>query len=161
MTGVPPFRSSEQLIGALIPAALQRPRPTPLPAIELHDAEPPTAAQDVVELSAGRIDRSGRIPAAAAVAALGWAPGAALRLEVRHRRIVLRPAASGSPARGSVTARAQIVVPAAARTLAGITAGSTVVLAACEARQVLVVHAAVDVVRLLRCIHAQILGRPA
>jgi hypothetical protein len=67
--------------------------------------------------------------------------------EVRSRRIVLWTAPS-QPA--AVTDRAQF----AARRLAGIGEGSTVVVAALLGPQLLLVHPAAEVVRLLRRTHA-------
>jgi hypothetical protein len=106
-------------------------------------------------LSMSRLDRSGRIPAAAAVEEMGWPAGTRMRVDVRSWRLVLLAAPAG-PA--TVTARAQIAVPVASRRLAGIGDGSMVMLAAFPAGQVLVVHPASEIVRLLRRTHARILG---
>jgi len=102
-----------------------------------------------------RLDKSGRIRAATAVADLGWPPGTRLRADVRGRRIVLRPEPAGQAA---VTAREQIVVPAAARQLAGIGESDPVLLAALPAGQILIIHPAPEIARLLRRTHARILG---
>jgi len=157
MTGVPSPHPPEQLISALIPASLPRQRPLPMPAVELPAAPPPASTESSVVLSVGRVEGTGRIPAAAVVAALGWPPGTGLRAGATGRRIVLEVAVSDL-ATAAVTSRAQITVPVAVRRLAGIDAGSAVVLAAIVGQQVLVVHQAADVVRLLRRTHMRILG---
>lgn len=157
MTGVPSPYPPEQLIGALIPAVLPRQRPAPMPSVDLPAALAADAAEGAVVLSVGRVERNGRIPAAAALTALGWDRGTRLRAHARGRRIVLL-AADGDAATATVTSRAQIAVPIAVRRLAGIDSGATVLLAAIIERQIIVVHRAVDVARLLRRAHARILG---
>jgi hypothetical protein len=160
MTGVPSPHPPEQLIAALIPASLPSRRPPPLPAIELPPLQPPTLRDDRVVLSTGRIDQSGRIP---------------LRPQLRRwigrpaHTFVSTPSTGGSsfdsarPAsrrlpRPRVTVRAKIGLPVAARRMCGIEPGLVVVLAALVRQRLLVIHPAVEVVRLLRHTHARILG---
>jgi len=131
MTGVPPLRQSEQLIGALIPASLLRQRPPPLPAVELPAPHASVAAEDRVELFACRVDPSGRILATAAAAVLDWPVGTRLRAELIGRSVVLRVDDLGRArtAGADITLRAKIGLPVAVRHLCAIEPGSVVVLA--------------------------------
>lgn len=103
----------------------------------------------------GRLDGSGRVRAMSAVADLGWAPGTRLRADVHSRRVVLVPDPAGLAA---ITSRAQVVLPIAARHLAAIGDSEPVLLAALPARQILIIHPAVEIARMLRRTHARILG---
>jgi len=131
-----------------------------MPSVDLRAALAADSAERAVVLSVGKVERNRRIPAAAALGALGWGRGMVLRAHACGRRIVIL-AAHGGAATATVTTRAQIAVPIAVRRLARIDSGATVVLAAIVERQIMVVHLATDVVRLLRRRRARATaGRP-
>jgi hypothetical protein len=63
----------EQLIGALVPAPIRRPPPSPPPLPALPPLRLPTdSGPDAALLDIARLDRSGRIHARTLLEALGW-----------------------------------------------------------------------------------------
>ncbi|MEU8819365.1 hypothetical protein [Actinoplanes sp. NPDC048796] len=144
----PPGDRSEQLIGALIPPALQRPPPAAplIPALPPGLALPIGADATSVLLDMARLDASGRFSARRLLRALDWPPGHRVDAVVIGDAVVVTSSATG---RQSVGSRGELAVPAAARALAGIGDDGQVVLAALLDHGVLVAHAQAVVTRLL------------
>jgi hypothetical protein len=145
------------LIAALLPAspARQRPPTMPLPA------PPPVVALRTVRpdrllIGTARIDRSGRVHERALLRALGWGPGRRLDLDSVDGLIVVAPAPVG---RHVVDGRGGLPLPAAARRMCGIEPGPPLVLAAAVAEQVLVIHPAATVARLLAAHYTDLLSQ--
>jgi hypothetical protein len=100
-------------------------------------------------------DRSGRVTERAVLQALHWGPGQ--RIDIRPQAGVL-VIVSASAGRHVVGSRGELPLPAAARKMCGIVAGQPVLLAAFPAHDLLVIHAARLVARLLADLHAQAIG---
>jgi hypothetical protein len=136
---------AEQMIAALIPAPLARARPPkpPLP----HLPAPPSGSDQVEpHLHAGRLDPSGRISARALLHLLGWSPGH--RVHFASTRTVIT--ATSSPAgRHTLGTTGLLAIPAPIRQLCCLTAGDMVVLVADTSRDLLLIHPARTVARLL------------
>jgi hypothetical protein len=153
----PPVGAAEQLISALLPDVTAR-RPAPprapmptLPASRPVDLDEP----DAVMLGTVRVDRSGRFHERALLRALGWEPGRSIDLDVVHEAIVMMGAADGAH---RIDARGAVALPAAARRMCGIPTGSPVVLVAIVHRQLLIVHPARTVARVLAAHHTGLIG---
>lgn len=150
-------RPSEQLIAALLPdVTASRPAPRPvslpsLPVLSLSSIDDP----DTVLVGAARVDRSGRIHERALFRALGWEPGHELQLDTAYDMIAIASVPGG---RHRVDDRGALALPVAARRMCGITIGRPVILAAAVAQQVLVVHPAAALARLLTVPHTTLMG---
>lgn len=149
-----PGRPRERLIAALVPDMLERRPPParlpPLPALGL----PVPAGPDLL-VGTARIDRSGRVHERAVLRALGWEPGRRLAIDTVHGLIVLAPDQAGQHV---VDHRGAFTLPAAARRMCGIEPGPALVLAAAVQAQVLVVHPAATVARLLAGHYRDLIG---
>jgi hypothetical protein len=120
---------------------------------------PPVAAlrsigSGALLIGAARIDRSGRIHERALLHAVGWGPGQRLELDSVDGLIVIAPAPAG---RHIIDRRSGLPLPAAVRRMCGIKPGPPLVLAAAVADQVLVIHAAATVARLLAAHYTDLL----
>ena len=93
-----------------------------------------------------RVDRSGRFHERALLRALGWEPGRSIDLDVFHDTVVMIGA-------HRIDDRGAIAIPAAARRMCGIPTGSPVAIVAIVHRQVLIVHPARTVARVLAAHH--------
>lgn len=135
----PPATRPEQLIGALVPPATQRPAPVvPLGAPALRRRGWPTdVVAEPVLLDVARIDASGRFCARALLTALRWEPGHRLDLTVEADAVVFGSSPAG---RQTVGSRGELTVPVAARSLAGLDAEARVMLIAVPTRDLLIVH---------------------
>ncbi|WP_327010747.1 hypothetical protein OHA72_27815 [Dactylosporangium sp. NBC_01737] len=144
--------ATEQMIAALIPTPLPRPRPAPAPLPTLP-AVPSGAAPVVPTLDIARLDRSGRVSARSLLDHLGWRPGQRLGVDVIHGAILIWPATDGQPLVG---ARGDLALPVAVRQMCAIRTGDLVVLAAERTHDLLIVHPAATVARLLADLHTRL-----
>lgn len=120
--------------------------PAPRPPVEL-------SVTDLV-LGVACPDRSGRVSARALLHALHWSPGHRIGIRAHAGMLVLASAPSGRHVVGS---RAELPLPAAARRMCGILARQQVLLTACPAHDLLVIHPARTVGQLLADLHARAL----
>jgi hypothetical protein len=104
-----------------------------------------------------RLDPSGRLSARGLLAALHWDAGHRVDVAVVAGAIVIRSSVAGLHAVGG---RGELALPAAARRMCGIVPGVPVLVAACPAREVLVVHPARLVVELLCRWYGEAAGGP-
>ncbi|MFL6143532.1 MAG: hypothetical protein ACJ72N_16910 [Labedaea sp.] len=145
------------MIAALIPdtvglAEAASPVALPLlPAVRRVERAGPVA----LLVATARMDRSGRVGERLLLRALGWGPGQRLDMDTMHGMIVIAAAPEGAYV---VDARGAVTLPAALRHLCGIEPGLPLVLAAAVAEQVLVVHPADVVARLLAGHYTDLLG---
>lgn len=146
---------TEQMIAALIPTPLPHPRPepAPLPTLPAVPSSPEQAEPVIPTLDIARVDRSGRVSARSLLDQLGWRPGHRLRVDVFDGAILIWPATDGLPLVG---ARGDLVLPVAVRQMCAINTGDLVVLAAEHTRDLLIVHPAATVARLLADLHARL-----
>jgi bifunctional DNA-binding transcriptional regulator/antitoxin component of YhaV-PrlF toxin-antitoxin module len=146
-------RRDEQVISALLPDSTA-PRPAPraisLPRLPAPQ-QPSSDGPDALLVGVACADRSGRIHERA----LGWEPGHALEIDTSGGMIAITSAAGG---RHRVDDRGALALPAAARRMCGITIGPPVVLVAALRQQLLVVHPAATVARILAAHHAKLIG---
>ncbi|MEV4513789.1 hypothetical protein AB0K00_33120 [Dactylosporangium sp. NPDC049525] len=135
----------EQMIAALIPAPLPRARPPrpPLPHLPAPRTGPDQAE---AHLDVGRLDPSGRVSARALLHLLGWPPGHRIQFDIAHGAIT---ATSNPTGRHTIGATGLLGVPAATRQLCHLAVGDLVVLLAHPGRDLLLIHPAHTVARLL------------
>jgi len=140
-----PSRPRERLIDALLPATAER-RPPSARLPRLPAPRLPASVGPELLIECARIDHAGRVHARAVMRALGWVPGQRLALDTVGELIVIAPDEVGWY---RIDARCGVTLPAAARRMCGIKPGPPLVLAAAVAEQLLVVHPAATVARLL------------
>jgi bifunctional DNA-binding transcriptional regulator/antitoxin component of YhaV-PrlF toxin-antitoxin module len=146
----------EQLIGALVPAPIRRPPPSPPPLPTLPALHVPTNARsDAVLLDIARLDRSGRIHARPLLDALGWRTGDRVDIAVIAGVLVIGSTPTGLQVVGD---RGVLTLPAAARSMCHIEPGEPVVLLVSLRQKALVVHPASTVTGLLAQHHARLEG---
>jgi hypothetical protein len=154
-------RDREQLIGALIPVPLSdrpRPRPAPMPALPAP-RQPGDASPDEFLIGMARPDRSGRVTERGLLRALRWNPGHRIAINAQDQMLVIASARAGEHVVGS---RGELPLPASARQMCAIAPGQPLLLAALVAHDLLVIHSASTVARLLTDLHAQVIrGRRA
>jgi bifunctional DNA-binding transcriptional regulator/antitoxin component of YhaV-PrlF toxin-antitoxin module len=97
-------------------------------------------------LAVARPDRSGRLSVRGLLRALAWEPGQRLTLDVDDGAVVVCPSAAGAH---GVDERGALVLPASVRRMANVEPGTSVVIAAFVALDMLEVHPAQVVVQLL------------
>jgi hypothetical protein len=141
-------------IAALIPAALQRPRPEPAPVGDLPPAPAPYADPAVFTLA--RPNPSGQISVRTLLSALDWGPGDRVTVTVEHGCIVVAAATQGGR---SIGADGSLVLPVAARRMCAIADRSQVLVAALPDAGLLVVHPIAAIARHLSRKHSQIIRR--
>jgi hypothetical protein len=105
---------------------------------------PPGTENGLVAIA--RPDRSGRLSARGLLRAMEWEPGHRLSLEVDDGAIGIHGCAAGMH---GVDERGALVLPSSAGRMAGVEPGTSVVLAAFVALDVLVVQPAHAVARLI------------
>ncbi|WP_344612116.1 hypothetical protein [Dactylosporangium salmoneum] len=137
---------TEQMIAALIPAPSPRARPARPPLPRLPEPFTPPGYPADPQLDLAKLDPSGRVSARLLLDLLHWPTGHRLRFDVADHAITATTSGSG---RHVVGARNLLPIPAAARQLCHLAAGDTVVLLADPARDLLVIHPAQLVARLL------------
>lgn len=138
---------AERLVDALVPTAPARPVPpaVPLPLLPVLGL-PTGSGPGELLLDMARLDASDRLSARGLLAGLRWDAGHRVDLAVVAGVVVVGSAATGLHPVGG---RGELALPAAARRMCGIVPGAPVLLAACPARDVLVVHPASTVTDLL------------
>lgn len=151
---IPP--AHERLISVLVPGPIERPPPSPPPLPALPPLRLPTdAAPDAALLDLARLDRSGRVHARPLLDALTWTAGHRVDIAVVAGVLVVASAPGGLHVVGT---RGVLTLPAAARSMCGIEPGRAVVLLASPPQDVLVVHPASTITRLLAQHHARLEG---
>ena len=140
---------SEQLIGALVPASVPRPRASAVAMPVLATRRRPIGAEFPV-LDTAWLDRSGRLSARDLMRVLGWAPGRRVSIDVVGDAVLVVSAAGG---RDAVGGRGGLVLPAAVRQLCGIDSCRPVLLAA-YVSGIVVVHSIEAVARLVAGLHS-------
>lgn len=131
-----------------------RSRPAPIPALPVPCPPADLSAAEVV-LGVACPDRSGRITNRAALHALQWGPGQPIDIRPQAGILVI---AAAPTVRHVVGSRGELPLPAAARKMCGIVAGQPVLLAAFPSHDLLVIHAARTVARLLADLHDRAIG---
>jgi hypothetical protein len=116
-----------------------------------------SVGSDTLLIGTARIDRSGRVHERALMRALGWGPGHRLDLDSIDGLIVVASAPAG---RHVIDGHGGLPLPAAARRMCHIEPGPPLVLAAAIADQVLVIHPAAMVARLLAAHYTDLLSQP-
>ncbi|MEQ4306294.1 hypothetical protein ABNF97_33775 [Plantactinospora sp. B6F1] len=102
-----------------------------------------------------RPDRSGRVTERSLLGALRWPAG--LRIDIHpHSGMVL--VASAQVGQHVVGSRGELPLPASVRQMCAIVPGQPLLLAALVAHDLLVIHPASTVMRLLADLHAQVVG---
>lgn len=147
----------EQLIGALIPVPTPdrpRPRPAPMPALPAP-RQPADASPDEVLIGMARPDRSGRVTERSLLRALRWGPGHRIAVHPQGRMLVIASARAGQHLVGS---RGELPLPASARQMCAIVPGQPLLLAVLVAHDLLVIHPASTVARLLTDLHDEAIG---
>jgi hypothetical protein len=146
----------ERLIGVLVPGPIGRPPPSPPPLPVLPSPRLPTdAGPDAALLDMARLDRSGRVHARPLLDALGWHAGHRVDIAMVAGVLVIGSTPCGLHVVGG---RGVVALPAAARSMCGIEPGMPVVLLASPAQNMLVVHPASTITRLLAQHHARLEG---
>ncbi|HEX5543151.1 MAG TPA: hypothetical protein VFX60_16585 [Micromonospora sp.] len=121
-------RDREQLIGVLISAPLDRPRPCSALMPELPaPRQPADASPDEVLISMARPNRSGRVAERGLLGALGWSPGHRIDIHPHDGMLVIASALAGEHV---VRSRGELPLPASARQMCGIVPGQPLLLAA-------------------------------
>ncbi|WP_326557214.1 hypothetical protein [Micromonospora sp. NBC_01796] len=147
----------ERLIGVLIPTPLPdrpRPGPAPLPVLPAPRSLA-TAAADEVVIGVARPDRSGRVTERGLLDALRWPAGHRIDIRPHSGMLVVASAPAGQHVVGS---RGELPLPASVRQMCAFVPGQPLLLAALVAHDLLVIHPASTVVRLLADLHAQVVG---
>jgi hypothetical protein len=121
--------------------------PVSRPPVDLSGAE--------VVLGVACPDRSGRVTECAVLQALHWTPGHRIDIRPQTGMLVIVSARAGRQVVGS---RGELPLPAAARKMCGIAAGQPLLLVAFPTADLLMIHAARAVARLLADLHAQAIG---
>jgi hypothetical protein len=147
---------SEQLISALIPVPLSQPAPVAAPLPVLPARRLPTDPQALPLLDLARLDRSGRLSARAMLRGLGWGPGHRVDVAVVRGALLVASALDGAYALGS---RGDLALPAAARTLCGMTVAEAVVVAAYARQDLVMVYPVGAVARLVHELHVRLAAR--
>jgi hypothetical protein len=132
----------------LVPPSTRRftpPVPLEVPALPPL-AVPADARAERLLLDVARLDGSGRFCSRSLLLALAWPPGQRVNLTIGIETVVIGTCAAGRHAVGS---RGELMLPIAARMLAGLAADAQIVLVAVPARELLIVHPPALVARLL------------
>jgi hypothetical protein len=117
--------------------------------------QPGDASPDEVLLGLARPDRSGRVIERGLLGALDWSPGHRIDIHPHDGMLVIASALAGQHVVGS---RGELPLPASARQMCGIMPGQPLLLAALVAHDLLVIHPASTVARLLTDLHGQVIG---
>jgi hypothetical protein len=145
-------RCEERLIGMVVPRPLPRAAPPPA-VLPVLPARHLPADPDGVLLEVARLDRSGRLSARGLLRALGWASGHRVAIDVIDGTITITSSVTG---RHAMDRRGDLALPAAARHMCGIGTDPAVVLAAYPSVDLIVVHPACTVARLLADLHCRL-----
>ncbi|GIH16029.1 hypothetical protein [Rugosimonospora africana] len=112
-------------------------------------------SRDGVLIGLARPDHSGRVTERGLLRALRWSPGHRIDIRSQGEMLVIASATAGRDVVGS---RGELPLPASARQMCAITPGQRLLLAALVAHDLLVIHPASTVTRLLADLHAEIIG---
>lgn len=99
-----------------------------------------------------RVDDSGRIAHRAIFDALGWGPGLKVTMDTHHEAVAVTPSADGEHL---VRLRGSLALPFSIRATCGIRTQKPVFLAAYVAGNLLIIHPADVVARLLVRLHVR------
>ncbi|NLU77820.1 AbrB/MazE/SpoVT family DNA-binding domain-containing protein [Micromonospora sp. HNM0581] len=102
-----------------------------------------------------RPDRSGRVTERGLMGALRWSSGHRIDIYPQRGMLVIASAPAGQHAVGS---RGELPLPASVRQMCAILPGQPLLLAALVAHDLLVIHPASSVARLLADLHTQVIG---
>jgi bifunctional DNA-binding transcriptional regulator/antitoxin component of YhaV-PrlF toxin-antitoxin module len=103
--------------------------------------------------SMSRLGESGALPATPLLKALRWQTGDRIELRATPSVVILRRAEFGTQL---LTRETCVVIPAAARRRCGMHSGDTVLLAAAQSRDVLVVHSLAAINDMVGRFHAEV-----
>lgn len=130
------MKAAEHLVAALMPTdqlgrvdGLAEPLPLASPERPAEDGK--------LRYAIGRIDESGKVPAAHVLDVLDWHAGDRVAVAVQHGVAVVRRDVNGPVA---VSKRRALVIPSAVRRACGILAPDTLLLAAAVEYDVVFVH---------------------
>ncbi len=126
-----------------------------MPALPARVAPPVLADAPDLLLAMAFPSSCGRVTAQRLLHMLGWEAGHCLDVQPRQGMLVVGSADDG---RHQVGSRGEVPLPAHARQMCGIEPGQPVLLAALVARNLLVVHPASTVTRLLADLHTELAG---
>lgn len=126
-----------------------------MPALPVHVHPPVFAAAQDVLLGMAVPSSCGRVTAQQVLHPLGWEPGRRLDIQPYEGMLVVCSAHGG---RHQIGSRGELPLPAPARRMCGIKPGQPVLLAALVTHDLLVVHPAGTVVRLLADLHTRLAG---
>jgi hypothetical protein len=102
-----------------------------------------------------RPDRSGRVTERRLLRVLHWSPGHCVDIHVDEGMLLVASAGTG---RQTVGSRGELLLPGSARRMCGIVPEQPVLLAALVAQDLLVIHPASTVGRLLTDLHTRLPG---
>ena len=117
--------------------------------------QPGDASPDEVLIGTARPNRSGRVTERGLLRALRWDPGHRIAINAQDQMLVIASARAGEHVVGS---RGELPLPTSARQMCAIAPGQPLLLAALAAHDLLVIHSASTVARLLTDLHAQVIG---
>lgn len=132
------------------------PRPAPAPVAVLPAPASEASAGRLVAIDVARMDPSGRLRATRVLRALDWLPGMGIDVDVVREAIVIR---AGSSGRHRIGRLGDIRVPASIRILSGIGDCRSVFVAALVHRQLLVIHPAGTIARVLGRTYDRLIGK--
>jgi hypothetical protein len=139
-----------------VPAPLARrpPSPAPFPVLPAPAQRLPTGSAAVV-LDTARLDNSGRLHARPLLDSLGWPAGHRVDIDVVADALLVTASPAG---RHLVGQHGGLTQPTSLRRLCGITVDRSVSLAGYPALDVIVIHPAATVARLLATWHGRLAG---
>lgn len=145
------MRTVDQLVASLLPPdRLQRAeRIVPLP---LAPARLALATDGSLQYAIGRIDESGKVPAAQILAGLGWHPGDRLAVTVQQGVALFQRDPAGPL---TVSKRRALVIPASARRACGIKTADSLLLVGATDFDTVVVHPPIVLDTMVTLYHQQ------
>lgn len=126
-----------------------------MPTLPVHVHPPVFAAAQDVLVGMAVPSSCGRVVAQHLLQGLGWTPGRRLNIQPRQGMLIVGSAHDG---RHQIGSRSELPLPAPARRMCGIKSGQPVLLAAFVTHDLLVVHPASTVIRLLADLHTRLAG---
>jgi hypothetical protein len=129
--------SVDRVVAGLVFTEPVPPDRSPLRPLPLAPARIAVPTDGSLRYSFGRLDESGKVPAARLLDLLGWHPGDRLAVGVERQVAIFTRDPVGIVA---VARRHALVVPAVTRRACGLNAGDCLLLAAAERFEAIVVH---------------------